>query len=383
MSNSQKNTGHHQLSMELFLDDLKTLSSNAIPISKQTKILLYGAGNFGRKVCRTLISQGYTISGFIDQKAAPGQTINNIPVYLPEREALFSLKKEDFMVLITVHNREVDLLSINAILQKLGFSKVMNPVEFYNFAPTEFGNQFWLTSPSAYQKWKEEIIATFSLWEDDSSRALYLALLHQRITGDYSVLPSPDKERQYFPLTTPPWKYPLKLVDCGAYDGDSLLQMKLKDIAVSTVAAFEPDIQNFNKLSNYIQTEWHSPALLFPCGVYSFTGQLRFASDGGESAKLSETGDSMIQVVALDAVLHQFHPNLIKMDIEGAEIDGLLGAKKIIQQDRPGLAICVYHYPQHLWKIPEMINQWDLKYKFYLRAHAHNGFDVVMYAVQS
>jgi len=38
------------------------------------------------------------------------------------------------------------------------------------------------------------------------------------------------------------------------------------------------------------------------------------------------------------------------MDIEGAEIDALQGAKKIIQKSNPMLAICVYHKPNHLWK---------------------------------
>ena len=89
------------------------------------------------------------------------------------------------------------------------------------------------------------------------------------------------------------------------------------------------------------------------------------------------------QVVALDDVLHGYQPNLIKMDCEGAEIEGLLGAKDTIIQNRPGLAICVYHAPDHLWKIPMLIQKWDMGYEFYLRNHAYNGFDIVMYAVNS
>ena len=98
---------------------------------------------------------------------------------------------------------------------------------------------------------------------------------------------------------------------------------------------------------------------------------------------LSEISSTIIQAVAPDDVLHGFHPNLIKMDIEGAEIKGLLGAQNTIRQDRPGLAFCVYHYPEHLWHIPEIIKQWDLAYNFYLHLHGQNGFEVVMYAVQS
>jgi FkbM family methyltransferase len=170
-------------------------------------------------------------------------------------------------------------------------------------------------------------------------------------------------------------------VDCGAYVGDTLLSIRNSNISVDCVVAFEPDQNNFLKLSKTISTDWHFPATLFPCGVHSATQQLRFMRDGGEGGRLDDAGTDIIQVIALDDVLHGLKPNLIKMDIEGAEIAGLMGAKKTIENDRPGLAICVYHQPQHLWQIPSLIKQWDLGYKFYLRSHANNGFDVVMYAV--
>ena len=109
------------------------------------------------------------------------------------------------------------------------------------------------------------------------------------------------------------------------------------------------------------------------------TGQLTFSSKG-ESSMLSTSGNMMITVVALDDVIPFFKPNLVKFDIEGAELDGLMGARKLIQENRPGLAICVYHKPKHLWQIPLLIESWDLGYKLYLRIYKTNGFDIVMYA---
>jgi hypothetical protein len=85
----------------------------------------------------------------------------------------------------------------------------------------------------------------------------------------------------------------------------------------------------------------------------------------------------------LDDALTGFKPNLIKMDVEGAEYAALLGARRTIEQNRPGLAICLYHSPAHLWQIPALIQSWDLGYRFFLRAHYYNGFDLVMYAVSS
>ncbi|MDR2260412.1 MAG: FkbM family methyltransferase [Azoarcus sp.] len=74
-----------------------------------------------------------------------------------------------------------------------------------------------------------------------------------------------------------------------------------------------------------------------------------------------------------------FRPNLIKMDIEGAEPEALMGAKNMIARHRPHLAICLYHRLDHLWRIPLMIHEWNLGYRFHMRQHAPL-FELVLYA---
>ena len=44
------------------------------------------------------------------------------------------------------------------------------------------------------------------------------------------------------------------------------------------------------------------------------------------------------------------------MDIEGAELDALNGAKATIRKHLPKLAVCLYHVQEHLWEIPLKIN---------------------------
>jgi len=88
----------------------------------------------------------------------------------------------------------------------------------------------------------------------------------------------------------------------------------------------------------------------------------------------------MIQVVALDEAIPHFRPNLIKMDVEGAEMDALRGAGRLIQKYRPGLAISSYHHPAHLWQIPKLVSELCPEHKLYLRCHSHSSFDLVLYA---
>jgi hypothetical protein len=87
----------------------------------------------------------------------------------------------------------------------------------------------------------------------------------------------------------------------------------------------------------------------------------------------------------LDDALPNFAPTLIKMDIEGAEMDALQGARQFIRIHRPALALSAYHTPAHLWEIPLWVAQFaienGLHYTYYLRSHAYNCFETVFYAV--
>lgn len=172
-------------------------------------------------------------------------------------------------------------------------------------------------------------------------------------------------------------------MDCGAFDGDTLRQLAGTGLAVEAVAAFEPDPANFLKLAHYVRSQHASlPAAvsLFPCGLHSSTEQLRFSSGQGAGSHASTSGDTVIQCVSLDEALPCFRPNLIKMDIEGAEYAALWGAHRTLAEHRPGLAICLYQRPEHLWQIPLLVRDWNLAYRFYLRSHCLNGFDLVLYA---
>lgn len=74
---------------------------------------------------------------------------------------------------------------------------------------------------------------------------------------------------------------------------------------------------------------------------------------------------------ALDNLLHQ-DVDLIKMDIEGAEMHALSGAQETIRRCHPVLAIAVYHKAEDLVTIPQCIKTFetkDVKYRFCLRKH--------------
>jgi FkbM family methyltransferase len=285
-------------------------------------------------------------------------------------------------VVIGIFNRETEIPPIKKLLQSLGYERVISFLDFHDPFGAELGDHFWLTSRRFYLDQKERINAGYELLSDNASRELYAAVLRFRFSKNYEALPAADLKDQYFPTGLPPWPEPIRFVDCGAYDGDTLRELFDRRLQIEAIAAFEPDPVNFQKLAQSAVSRVSNTAAtvcLFPCGVSSATTQIRFSSGKGSSSCASEKGDTVIQCVALDEALAAFRPSVIKMDIEGAEYDAMLGARRTIEQDCPGLALSVYHRAEHMWTIPLLAGDWLKGGRHYLRAHAYNAFELIYY----
>jgi hypothetical protein len=45
----------------------------------------------------------------------------------------------------------------------------------------------------------------------------------------------------------------------------------------------------------------------------------------------------------------------LKVDVEGADVDALKGASRILREHRPVAAVAAYHKPEHIAEIPELL----------------------------
>jgi len=361
------------------------LFRSAASLIGQPTVILYGAGSVGRDVYALLARHGWTVRCVLDRRAQPGAQWGATPLYRPDDNPLTAAERGGLPVIIAIFNRDADIPAIARSLRAWGYGPCISFVDLHDRFATELGDRFWLTRRSFYDAHADAIEEAAALWADAASRQLYAAILHFRRSGDYAALPQPESATQYFPRGLLGWPpTPLRLVDCGAYDGDTLAALAASGLPVEAVAAFEPDLANFQRLAARARAYQPMPAgglALWPCGVAAQTELLAFAAGQGEGSALAAGGDGRIPCVALDDALPGFRPNLIKMDIEGAESDALRGAAGLIRLHRPGLAVCVYHRPAHLWAIPQQIAQWRLGYRFYLRTHGYDDFDVVLYAL--
>lgn len=174
------------------------------------------------------------------------------------------------------------------------------------------------------------------------------------------------------------------LVDCGAYDGDTIHEFVKYFPSYKKAYALEPDPANIKALRKRIRDENIRDIMVVPKGVYKESTTLHFALTGNTESHTIASGGVELPVAALDELLAERSDKLmIKMDIEGNELDALKGSSRTIAAHHPVLAICVYHKNDDLITIPQYIRSLvgEDVYDYYLRFHGRWMNELVLYAI--
>ncbi len=339
-----------------------------------TTTYIYGAGQMGRALLALRRAAGQPVDGFIDRAASRIGSVEGAPVMTIDAIEAAG----DSRVIISLHSPGVDTAQVASDLAGRGFGRV----DTFWSACAESGwlpdMPFWLAPRFDWEAARAPMARARALLVDDRSRRVYDQQCSLREFGDYATLDPPTPEDQYLPADLPRWDDPMTLVDCGAYDGDTIRALAGAGYRIAGGVALEPDPANFARLTAAVGS--HTPMRLLELGAHSHATTLRFAASGGSGARVTDGGGTAVDVIALDDVCEGLTPTLVKMDIEGAERAALEGAVQTLCRCRPALAVSVYHRVDDLWCIPLWLDELGLGYRFDLRSHAYNGFDTVLYA---
>ncbi|HET6449032.1 MAG TPA: FkbM family methyltransferase [Conexibacter sp.] len=97
---------------------------------------------------------------------------------------------------------------------------------------------------------------------------------------------------------------------------------------------------------------------------------------GRETVALrTETIDALVERGALPRV------DFLKVDVEGADVGVLEGAAQTLVEQRPRLALACYHKPDDLVRIPDLIAELGLAYRWYLQCSTMTPVDTVLFGV--
>ena len=170
-------------------------------------------------------------------------------------------------------------------------------------------------------------------------------------------------------------------VDCGCFDGNDSIKFaqKCKDGIFSNIYAFEPNKKNF-EICRAALSEFPN-VRLFQKAIGDKKGELKI-SDGNSDSRINSEFGECANIVKLDDVINGNRVDFIKMDLEGYEEKALLGAEQTIREQKPILAVSIYHKRWDIFRIPQLILSFNKSYRLYLRHYGSSAAETVLYAVK-
>jgi FkbM family methyltransferase len=344
------------------------------------RIVIFGSGRLGRSVLQRLCGTDLEGVAFADNNPRLWGTVaEGLPVLSPQDAANKYSRDAAFVVAIW-HPSPAPLMSaLLAQLQSLGCRAVAFPLLFWRHSSTFLPYFFW-DLPAELLRQGNDVAAAFELLHDDSSRQSFIAQLQLRLRADFDCLGTPFAGDQYFPglfsVTADEC-----FVDCGSYTGDTIESfISQTDNRFRKIIAFEADPAVMPRLQTFVNRVG-SRAVLHKVAVGAHNGTAHFSGDGIGGGRVTDTAGVEVPCVCLDDALAREPVSFIKMDIEGAELQALEGAHRVIWRDRPVLAICGYHRPDHLWRVLLSLKTLAPDSALFLRSHCADGLDAVCYAV--
>jgi len=218
----------------------------------------------------------------------------------------------------------------------------------------------------------------FASLEDEPSRQTLLDLARYRLTGnvqlmrDYAVRVKDQYFEPFLDLRSEVF------VDAGGFDGDTTEEFCRRCPDYRKVHLFEPSQHNMraakSRLAAYRDIVFHTE------GLSDEVGSVTFDAEAGSASSVTSGAGEKVQMTTLDLAVTE-PVTLIKMDLEGWELTALAGCERHIRQDRPKLAIAVYHRASDfrtVWRYARSIHP---DYTVYLRHYTQGWSETVMFFV--
>jgi FkbM family methyltransferase len=289
--------------------------------------------------------------------------------------------KDDIAILITTqHYKKI----YQQLLEK-GFKKI--------FAVTEYRllNDVYFKNKKNLLMIKDNVLKVTDILEDERSKEIMSTLIKNWFDFDVDKVGYEEifTNDQYYPADIIHLNGREAFVDVGAYNGDTVFDfLKRTNNTFDSIFAFELDKKNFTEMESTVaklETPIKKKIKLYNFGLLDEEKSVYYETGGSgmQSTFINviNAANDCGKTVRLTDVLENEKVTFIKMDIEGSEVKALLGAEEIIKKQKPKLAICVYHKPEHLWEVPLYIKKIVPEYKIFIRHHTPLEYETVCYAL--
>ena len=323
--------------------------------NEKRPIVVYGMGNGADKIFDLCQKHSITIADiYASDEYVRGHSFRGLRV---KKYSEICEMYEDFIILLAFAVFRDDLMEkIDAMARRNTLYVPDVPL----FGRDVFDYPFFEAN-------RESIEAAYELLADDTSRRVYTDIINAKLTGDYFTLRRCETPREEVFENIIRLGKKEQYLDLGAYDGDTIDEfLSLTGGYYSRITAFEPDEKNMKKLA-YKYASMDNCRLL-PYASWCENRTLNFSGSGGRMSCIDESGRE-VEARAPDSVC--MSATYIKMDVEGAERETLLGCRRLIERNRPYLAVSAYHKAGDIFTLPLLIAEMNRDYAVYLRHHKY------------
>lgn len=363
------------------------------------KIIIFGSGSFGTMIFEEFerIGLDKNVVAFADtRKERWGKKVKNITIFsveeLVERypDAYYVVESSywrDMLASIPTHIRKrMNLFDQGEFLRlleyQLYFIYVNRDHDCVSYADYWFGLYDELYMSGRLNKYVSEVS---ELMSDEKSRDIIQGRIEFFLSGDIEIIRNlPYDSTMYFNRDYYSISDEEVYFDCGSFRGEDIENfITITGGKYNRIIGFEPDESNCHMIQTRLaEKEQNSRIQIYPYAVGSSHDKVRFSNGAsGDSHIINNSSEEgiIIDTIMLDDYI-DYCPTLIKMDIEGAEMAALIGAKKTIENLTPKLAVSIYHKYLDFYELPILLKKLVPDYRFKVRHHSIGLYDTVLYA---
>ena len=299
----------------------------------------------------SLRSQGLNIKHLITNATPPPEMASQLDFTVATLDKISSIRLRPEYTLVTSN------IDARVAVKNLPSSKVLS---------IERGNR-----DNEYEIFMNHLTELREVYEslpDELSRRTFCGYWLSRISNQISEIVYSKNAHYLIPGFIP--ENGAIVIDGGVFDGGTakvFTEMGYK------VYGFEMDIRNFEVAKKVANSKGF---VLENLALGSYKHEMRYNSTGTSGSKSNIQGNAITQVTTLDAYVRENNlprVDFIKLDVEGAELDILKGAKTTIARFKPILAISAYHKSDDFWVLMNYIKSVRPDYEFAMRQGAETN----------
>ncbi len=314
-------------------------------------VLLYGMGDGADKIISVLNMYGIKISGvFASDGFVRKKTFHGFEV------CDYSTAKSRFGDMIVLLCFGTPLGSVIDNIKRIAAEQELYAPDVPVYGNTLFNIEY-------VRENAENLREVYDLLADEQSKKVFENTVLYKLSGNIQYLfdceSSPDEANKSILRLGDNETY----FDLGAYRGDTVAEFLHCTKGYNKIVAVEPDIKTYSKLCSATQNI--EKIININAAISDKCGKIEFCMNASRGS--NATGGVVIDSISVDSLLTVDMPTFIKMDIEGAELAAIAGAKKTLSAYKPKLQVAAYHRSEDLITLPLSVLKINPKYKLYMR----------------